>query len=203
MGKIAFNKKMKKDALFHTAFELFTTKGIHKTTISDIVEKAGVAKGTFYLYFSDKYDIRNKLVSKKAGELLISAGLELKKAGISGLEDSLLFIVDYIIHAFEQNKPLLAFIAKNLNWGVFRAAMETPIYEDEQNINVYDMFLKQMKAGGESLENPDIMLFTILELVGGCCFSCILYQEPVPMAEYHPYLHKTIRSIIKQYQPEL
>ena len=26
-------------------------------TISDIVEKAGVAKGTFYLYFKDKYAI--------------------------------------------------------------------------------------------------------------------------------------------------
>ena len=39
-----------------TAFELFTTKGLTKTTISDIVDQAGVAKGTFYLYFKDKYD---------------------------------------------------------------------------------------------------------------------------------------------------
>ena len=38
----------------------FTSKGIQKTSISDIVEDAGVAKGTFYLYFKDKYDIRNK-----------------------------------------------------------------------------------------------------------------------------------------------
>ena len=53
IGKLEHNKKVKKDALFNTAFELFTTKGIAKTTISDIVEKAGVAKGTFYLYFKD------------------------------------------------------------------------------------------------------------------------------------------------------
>mgnify|MGYP003235089622 CR=1 FL=1 len=63
MGKLELNKKKKKDALFNTAFELFTTKGLTKTTISDIVDQAGVAKGTFYLYFKDKYDIRNKLVS--------------------------------------------------------------------------------------------------------------------------------------------
>lgn len=50
MGKLELNKKKKKDALFNTAFELFTTKGLTKTTISDIVEQAGVAKGTFYLY---------------------------------------------------------------------------------------------------------------------------------------------------------
>lgn len=69
MGKLEENKKVKKDALFNTAFDLFTTKGITKTTISDIVEKAGVAKGTFYLYFKDKFDIRNKLVAHKTGEL--------------------------------------------------------------------------------------------------------------------------------------
>lgn len=70
MGKLETNKKIKKAALFNTAFDLFTTKGLAKTTISDIVEQAGVAKGTFYLYFKDKYDIRNKLISHKTGELL-------------------------------------------------------------------------------------------------------------------------------------
>ena len=50
MGKVDVKKQKKKDALFNTAFELFTTKGTNQTTISDIVNKAGVAKGTFYLY---------------------------------------------------------------------------------------------------------------------------------------------------------
>ena len=59
MGKLELNKKRKKSALYNTAFELFTTKGLAKTTISDIVENAGVAKGTFYLYFKDKYEIMN------------------------------------------------------------------------------------------------------------------------------------------------
>ena len=39
------------------------------TSISDIVDNAGVAKGTFYLYFKDKYDIRNKLIAHKSGEV--------------------------------------------------------------------------------------------------------------------------------------
>ena len=56
MGRLEDNKKIKKDALLDAAFTLFTTKGINKTSISDIVSAAGVAKGTFYLYFVDKYD---------------------------------------------------------------------------------------------------------------------------------------------------
>ena len=47
MGKLELNKKRKKSALYNTAFELFTTKGLAKTTISDIVENAGVAKELF------------------------------------------------------------------------------------------------------------------------------------------------------------
>ena len=79
MGKLELNKKRKKSALYNTAFELFTTKGLAKTTISDIVENAGVAKGTFYLYFKDKYDIRNKLISHKAGELFFPRRMMLWK----------------------------------------------------------------------------------------------------------------------------
>ena len=62
MGRVEENKKKKKEALFRTAYELFTTKGINSTAISDIVEKAGVAKGTFYLYFKDKYDRKTVMI---------------------------------------------------------------------------------------------------------------------------------------------
>ena len=67
MGKLELNKKKKKDALFNTAFELFTTKGLTKTTISDIVDQAGVAKGTFYLYFKDKNISRRKELYTEEG----------------------------------------------------------------------------------------------------------------------------------------
>ena len=53
MKKVELNKKKKQDALLNTAYHLFTEKGFQKTSISDIVNEAGVAKGTFYLYFKD------------------------------------------------------------------------------------------------------------------------------------------------------
>ena len=59
MGKVDENKHQKMDALFQSAYDLFLNQGIEKTSISDIAKKAGVAKGTFYLYFADKYEIRS------------------------------------------------------------------------------------------------------------------------------------------------
>ena len=70
MGKVDINKKQKKNALLQTAFDLFRDKGFAKTTISDIVSDAGLAKGTFYLYFKDKYDLRDKLIAHKASHPL-------------------------------------------------------------------------------------------------------------------------------------
>ena len=63
MGKVDDNKKLKMNTLLQTAFDLFTGKGFAKTTVSDIVNQAGLAKGTFYLYFKDKYDLRDKLIA--------------------------------------------------------------------------------------------------------------------------------------------
>ena len=65
MGKAETTKQKKRESLLNTAFDLFTTKGINNTSIADIVEAAGVAKGTFYLYFKDKYDINSKLLVHK------------------------------------------------------------------------------------------------------------------------------------------
>lgn len=67
MSKVEENKKRKKTALLDTAYHLFTQNGYQKTSISDIVSQAGVAKGTFYLYFKDKTDIRYKLIAHRAG----------------------------------------------------------------------------------------------------------------------------------------
>ena len=45
-------------------------------------------------------------------------------------------------------------------------------------------------------DRPELMLFTIIELVGSTCYSCILYGQPVSVEEYLPYLHTVIRQIL-------
>jgi len=48
---------MRKDELKEAGTTLFSTKGYHNTKVSDIVQEAGVAQGTFYLYFDSKADL--------------------------------------------------------------------------------------------------------------------------------------------------
>lgn len=199
MGKIDENKKKKKEALFNTAYELFTTKGINSTAISDIVEKAGVAKGTFYLYFKDKYDIKNMLVVHKTRGLFADAGGALADTSIQGLEEQLIFIIDHVINALMENKPLLNFISKNLVMGALRSTLITGENSDS---DIYDRFLELVKQDSHSYADIDVMLFTIVELAGSTAYNSILYGEPLPFEEYKPFLYRTVRLIIKSHREQ-
>lgn len=197
MGKIEINKKEKKNALFSTAFQLFTDKGFTKTTISDIVNQAGLAKGTFYLYFKDKYDLRDKLIIHKTSQLFADAHQALCSEPVSGFDNQLLWIVDYMIDRLKKDVTLLSFIAKNLSWGIFQVAFEKTLPDESRQF--YQYYMNVMASGEVSCREPELMLFTIVELVGSTCYSCILYERPVPMDEYLPYLHQTIRQIIRAF----
>jgi AcrR family transcriptional regulator len=48
--------------LVAAAREVFSEKGYHDATVDDITRSAGVAKGTFYLYFDEKREIYYELV---------------------------------------------------------------------------------------------------------------------------------------------
>ena len=86
MSKIEEKKKNKQDALLASAFKLFTEKGINNTSISEIVKNAKMAKGTFYLYFKDKYDIRDRLITHKADKLFENANVEIEKVIVKTLK---------------------------------------------------------------------------------------------------------------------
>ena len=137
MGKRDINKKLMEDALLNTAFDLFTKQGIHKTSISDIVNQAGVAKGTFYLYFKDKYDINNKLIAKKASQIFRTADEALHRTDITGLEDQIIFMIDNILDQFTADKSLLRFISKSLSWGIFKNEL---LYSDSSEIYFYNIY---------------------------------------------------------------
>jgi len=195
------DKEEKENRLLNTAFRLFTEKGIKETSIQEIVDNASVAKGTFYLYFRDKYEIRDILIVKKSQKLFEDSLKSLRKNYISDFSDSIIYIINYVIDELTKNPLLLKFISKNLSWGVYNKAVLN-IYDKTGNdtkneLTLHDLFINGIKENNIKLSNPDVTLFMIIELVGSTCFNSILYKEPLPIEEYKPYLYKTIRNLIK------
>ena len=197
MGKADLNKKLKMENLLNTSFELFTSQGINKTSISDIVNKAGVAKGTFYLYFKDKYDIRNRLIAHKSSQLFMEAYHALEDADIHGFENRLIFIMDYVLDELQANKGLLAFIYKDLSWAVFKKALITPI--SNEDVDFAEVYRRMIEESELEFRDPEIMLFLIIELVGSTGYSSIMYDDPVSLQDLKPHLEQTVRNIIHTY----
>ena len=197
MGKVDDNKRQKRERLLNKAYELFTTKGFTNTSISDIVENADVAKGTFYLYFKDKYDLKDKLVEYKTQELFLVANTNLEENNIHGLEEQLIFIIDFIVEKLRNDKGLLRLISKNLIMGALR---QTLISTEKRDNEVYINFLKLVENDEYEYNDIDVLLFTVVELAGSTCFNSIIYNEPLPLDEYKPYLYRTVRLIIDSYR---
>ncbi|MBD5456950.1 MAG: TetR/AcrR family transcriptional regulator [Lachnospiraceae bacterium] len=199
MGKIDLNKKKKREALLNTAFELFTTQGLNKTTINNIVERAGVAKGTFYLYFKDKYDIRNKLIAHKASHIFSIADEALCKTDLTELDDRIIFLADNIIEQFNADKSLLLFISKNLSWGIFKQELISS--SDDSDVDFYNIY-KILENSPKAYKDPEILLFMIVEFVSSTCYSSILYNEPTGIEELKPYLFDAIRQLLRSQEIE-
>lgn len=58
------NPEARRGELIAAARKVFADKGVANSTVSDVVKSAGVAQGTFYLYFDAKADIVNALVEQ-------------------------------------------------------------------------------------------------------------------------------------------
>lgn len=192
MSRIKKKKREKEESLYTAAYDLFTVKGIHDTAINEIVKRAGVAKGTFYLYFKDKYDVLEKIILNKSTEILSEAIKETNSVEFLNFERKLLYFIDFIIEYLKENKLLLKLIYKDLSWGIIKKS-----YKDYKEINeTFVLFEEGFKDSNLSEKDIEKILFMIIELTSSVCYSCIVLNQPTDIDEMKPMLFKTIKKII-------
>ncbi|GIP42899.1 TetR family transcriptional regulator [Paenibacillus sp. J45TS6] len=54
----------RRNEILDTAEQLFFTKGYSKTTVNDMLQAIGIAKGTFYYYFKSKEEVMDAVVMR-------------------------------------------------------------------------------------------------------------------------------------------
>lgn len=72
--RISKTYEERKKEILDVAEKLFVTKGYLKTTVKDILQEIGIAKGTFYYYFKSKEEVMDAIVLR-----LVSTGVEAAK----------------------------------------------------------------------------------------------------------------------------
>jgi AcrR family transcriptional regulator len=64
--------EIRKNEIIDVARKFFFQKGFDQTSIQDIIDALGIAKGTFYHYFISKTDLLDKLTERTTNEIYVS-----------------------------------------------------------------------------------------------------------------------------------
>ena len=64
MARIVKEADERRNEILDAAETLFTEKGYSKTTIIDILNQVGIAKGTFYYYFKSKEEVMDAIIER-------------------------------------------------------------------------------------------------------------------------------------------
>jgi AcrR family transcriptional regulator len=141
-ARAARKRERRRKMVLDTALRVFSEKGYHQTRISDIIEAAGIARGTFYLYFDSKNAIFHELLDRLLERIRENVvGVDLGE-NAPPIRDQLLVSVQRVLTAFHQNPDLTKF--------VLREAVGIDLEVDKKLESFYDHLHSWLTA---SLEN--------------------------------------------------
>lgn len=191
MDRLSEKKSQKREALLKAGLEFFLEHGVEVTSIDDIVKRAGVAKGTFYLYFKNKYELLEQVILEEGYRALREAFnyLEQRKARESlSPEEMLLSFTSYLIDYLAAHKSIAQLIRNHLSIGLFfMERFENP--EIKQRV-------EQLLAAVTNVTLPERtarqVLYILVSMVGSICSDAILYGRPYTLDEIRPMLYTVI-----------
>ncbi|MGN0572288.1 MAG: TetR/AcrR family transcriptional regulator [Candidatus Fimenecus sp.] len=192
MDKVAQKKNEKYQNLISAAFDLFENNGVAGVSIDDIVKKAGVAKGTFYLYFKDKLDLISKLILKKATEFLHLDSESVHIQNDTDFDQCVARFVDILVEFLEKNKTLTLLIDKNVDICI------NAVIENREGTmkEVYDQILQYFENRGFSAEEVRIKMYIYIDMIVSSCCNAILRGKPYSLQEIKPHLYEIVAMSI-------
>jgi TetR/AcrR family transcriptional regulator, fatty acid metabolism regulator protein len=80
------DRSARRSEIAAAASRAFAQRGVAKTSVSDIVKAAGVAQGTFYLYFDNKDDVVLAVVNDMAERMIAGIAVAVDAAGPTAVD---------------------------------------------------------------------------------------------------------------------
>lgn len=200
MSKVSEKQMNKRTNILDAAYELFIEKSFNNTSIDDVVKSAGIAKGTFYLYFKDKHDLMERIIIRK-GALILRYVLEelgkKKEQCQMSFSDQMIFITDRIVDYLEQHKEIITLMGKN-----FSSCLSyfSTIEDDELKTMLSDL-VKENSENGFSEQETLKRIYLIVTLVGSVCYDSLVYESPFKISEIRPLLYASVKNIISEKEP--
>lgn len=174
LSKSNGKKAKKRQRIVDSALALFNKQGFGKTTIENIISKAKVGKGTFYLYFKNKEQLVNDVMDTLVADLLGTLDWVTEEnigedGGLraiyrrQGLKMATIFI---------ENRELAIFLYRQAR--AVSTNLDKKIQEvQDQLIGIATLYFSQAIERGDILPTLDPHI-TAMSVIGGINFA---YQE--------------------------
>lgn len=166
--------------LYEAAVTLIAEQGFSATTVDEIAERAGVAKGTVYYNFASKSVLFEELLRHGVGLLTASLREAAEKTARDG--GSKVDALDAMIRAglvFINRYPAFTQLYVAELWRTNRAWQSTLMVVRQQAVAVVEDVLRDAVAGGELSDEIDIPL-TAAALVGMVLVAALDWQAFQP-----------------------
>ena len=186
----------KKAEIMEAALKVFKKKGPDKASVREIMAESGFGLGTFYLYYTDKNDLKEKIVLDKAMDIIIKA--EENCGGDDPVERYISF-VDYIIDYLIANPFELDLLSNNITWALY-----TKIEHDER-LSEADSTLQFILSRYENLfsqsysESQQLYILAMtFDIMMTTCKSALMKDSTLSIDEMKPVLFAVIRKMFNR-----
>lgn len=190
MGNVSEKKLEKRLRLLKSARELFEKQGIAPTAIDDVVKAAGVAKGTFYLYFKDKYDLVDQLLINDIRGLLHETIASTELSGYTPSQ-AMLWFFEQFLEYLKTHKALATLAQKNIN-ACFVGLADS---SDEETVNDIGLLIAPLEKAGLSRAEIRLDFYFLADMLASACCDAIIGVSPFSLEETADKAKALIRSM--------
>ncbi|MFD7016530.1 TetR/AcrR family transcriptional regulator [Streptomyces sp. NPDC059161] len=176
MDSSSTRRQATRQKLYEAAVTLIAEQGFSATTVDEIAERAGVAKGTVYYNFKSKTELFEELLRHGVG--LLTASLQAAADETAERGGTKVEALDAMIRAglgFIHRYPAFTQLYVAELWRTNRAWQSTLLVVRQEAVAVVETVLRDAVAAGELSEEIDIPL-TAAALVGMVLVAALDWQ---------------------------
>lgn len=132
---------MSKDTILDAAEKLFSTKGYYQTTMQDIADEAGVAKGTLYYNFKSKDDLFINLLEN--GTSVIIHQFRASFDSYKPFNEQLSSFITMVVDTFIKYENFISILFNEVSSGMDDEIKAKVIEIREKYIKIFSAFLQE------------------------------------------------------------
>ena len=181
--RIAYRSKTtrRKKKIIQVATQLFSEKSYHDVTIDEVATKAGIAKGTIYLYFESKEKLFLGILEN--GFESIESLIEKEVAKTDPASEKLKKVLRLIFGFYRQNLDVLRILSRD-ETHLIREHYQFTEHWRERRVKLYEKILeKGVKEGSFRPINTKLLALIIFGLVRSVMFFYKTDKSAEEMAE--------------------